>query len=348
LLQRGNFAAGWDEYTWRSKAASTARLRPVSLRHWDGAALDGRTVFVQPEAALEDEILFASCLPDLIGRARRVVLACDPRLTSLLSRSFPTAIVHSRDAAAGTAAVKVSNACDVQIAAGDLPRSFRRTEAKFPQRASYLAADQAQTEHWQHRFSDLGDGLKVGLVWKPEGLPATSRAPAWQQWRGVLNVPGVQFIGLPAAAQPAAFAAAQSQWGVAIHSCGPIDGLDDLAARMAALDLVITVDDPAAHLAGALGTPVWTLLSYAWGWRWMLARDSAPSYGSLWYPNMRLFRPRRPSAWPEMMTRVRQALVELAADRAADCREVRRDLPHGLNAPRQGQAAPHRGELAWP
>jgi hypothetical protein len=288
-------------------------------------------VQIEAEPKLDDDILFASCLPDLLCRARRVVLACDPRLAPLLARSFPTAIVQPRDAQ-----VEPID-CDVQLAIGDLPRIYRRQMADFPQRLSYLVADRARTADWQERFAELGDGLKVGVLWKSKTAETAGEIAAWDQWRRILSVAGIQFISLQADAPASQLEAARVADAASLGKVSA--NLDELAAQLAALDLLISIDDIAAHLAGALGTPVWTLLNYAWGWRWMLDRDDSP-----WYPSMRLFRPRRINAWPEMMDRVRHALIDLVAgDIDARC-----DDAHPLVAPPRARSVSHRGEMAWP
>jgi tetratricopeptide (TPR) repeat protein len=276
-LLAGDFERGWDGYELR-RLNSERHQSTLGIPEWDGTPLAGRTLCVTREQGLGDEIMFASLLPEVMANAQRVLVECDPRLVPLFQRSFPGAVVFpSRpDGSAPEYA-------DVAVGAGSLPRFLRRHASSFPHHGGYLRADPARVEHWRQRLSALGPGLKVGVSWTG-GVRKTRRALRsleLSQWAPILLAPGVRFVSLQYTAGAAAEAAAS---GVQ-HWQEAIDNLEDTAALVCALDLVVSVCTSVVHLAGALGRPAWVLTPFAPEWRYGVAGESM-----LWYPSVRLFR----------------------------------------------------------
>jgi tetratricopeptide (TPR) repeat protein/polysaccharide pyruvyl transferase WcaK-like protein len=303
-LTDGEFRRGWKKYEWRffRKGESPP---PFSSPRWDGTPLTGRTILVAAEQGVGDEIMFASCLPEVIDQAGRCIVECDGRLVPLFTRSFPQARVIAR---VGDESQLCGEHIDVHVPIGSLPMHFRTDLISFPVRRSYLTPDPELAKGWHTRYRGLGEGLKVGISWRggKEVLVRLQRSTALPQWQKVFSVPSVQFINLQYGACEEELKAMGKTLGVTIHDwddADPLRDLDGFAAQIAALDLVISVDNATVHMAGALGVPVWVLLPFSGDWRWMREYDDTP-----WYPAMRLFRQDAPGEWHGPFARVASLL----------------------------------------
>jgi tetratricopeptide (TPR) repeat protein/ADP-heptose:LPS heptosyltransferase len=311
-LLAGDFAMGWQAYEWRERAGVVPLDRYPQPR-WQGESLEGQTILVHAEQGIGDEILFASCLPDLIARAGRCVVVCEPRLEKLFARSFPRATVHGFARRRDRAGATLSEPIDKQAPAGSLPLYLRQSRAAFPLRQRFLVAGPEARAEWRKRFDSLGSGLKVGISWRAGGRPLErrKRTTGLEQWQEIFAVPGVQFINLQYGESDDEIAAARDELGVTIHDLAdgdPLFDMDAFAAKVAALDLVVSVGNATVHLAGALGVPTWTLLPKVPGWRWMIEGDQ-----SLWYSSVRLFRQRERGEWALVFANIAAALRQLSA-----------------------------------
>jgi len=303
-LKQGDFRRGWPEYEWRFRHEWPSRELPVPV--WDGSPSPDTTVLVTSEQGIGDMVMFASCLPDLIGQSQRTIVECDHRLLPLFARSFPAAefvaspIEKNRE--------ELLHDVDVQVSLGSLPRFFRSAESSIPRTGGYLWAEPAAVERWRRRYGESGDGLKVGISWRggKDRQTRSRRSIPLQQWEPILSFPGVRFVNLQYGDSADERHAAEQRLHRTIHhwdACNPLRDLDDFAAQIAALDLVLSVDNSTVHLAAALGRPVWVLLPFACDWRWMTGRDDTP-----WYPTVKLFRQRDHGDWDEVIRRVGQRL----------------------------------------
>lgn len=312
LLRMGRFADGWSAYHWRWKRKVLRRTFPGP--EWDGSDLSACKVFVYAEQGIGDEIMFASCLPDVISHAAQCLIECDRRLVTLLARSFPAASVTARPLQIREAdgvrqrTNSRSPRFDVHVAIGSLPKFFRMNEASFPRTTRYLVPDAKAVQAWRARFETHGDRPRIGISWRGGAEPDARRrrSTRLEQWRQILTLPGFTFVNLQYGDCREELAAAKSMFGVTVHDwpdADPLIDLDNFAARIAALDLVISVDNSTVHMAGAVGTTVWTLLPFASDWRWMRDREDSP-----WYPSMRLIRPQTPDDWDDVFVRVCQEL----------------------------------------
>eukprot|EP00913_Durusdinium_trenchii_P022848 g21452.t1 len=309
-LQRGDYAKGWAEYEWRWRRSAKDRKRPAGVE-WDGTALKGKAVYVYNEQGIGDELMFASCLPELLKQgAAGVRVECDPRLAPLLKRSFPAIQFLPRH---GTEVLQVptceQSVEEVQVALGSLPKAFRSTIADFPNDRGYLHADPTHTDAWRQRYRALGDGIAIGISWRggKDETVRRRRSTTLEQWRPVFEQAGAHLINLQYGECRADIERAEKTMGVEIvdwPDADPLRDLDGFAAKIAALDLVISVDNSTVHMAGALGIPVWTLLPATADWRWQTGRDDSP-----WYPGMRLFRQPVFGDWESVF---RQVADELA------------------------------------
>jgi hypothetical protein len=307
LLLTGNFEEGWQRYSWRWKTEEQheAKNYAFSKKVWDGSSL--KSIFVYAEQGIGDEIFFASCLPDITAQADHCVIACDERLVPLFERTFPSciAIQHFDPDNVYPATLPP---VDYKAAMGSLPKYVRPDLVSFPKQAGYLIPDNEKVEKWRTRYNQLGAGLKIGISWfgGKKNTDRLARSIALSRWEPLLRIPGVSFINLQYAPWQEELMKVEADLGIRIYSwrdADPWSDLDDFAAQIAALDLVISIDNSTVHMAGALGVPVWTLLPYVPDWRWMLNREDSP-----WYPSMRLFRQPSPGAWDEVIAGIKAEL----------------------------------------
>ena len=305
-LQLGHFAAGWDDYEARHALQGTLRSRNLPAEaDWQGQPLTGRTVTVYGEQGLGDQIMFASCLPQLLAEAAQCEIHCDPRLQALFQRSFPSAAVKSASQHAAPAASVRARATDIRIGVGSLPCRYRRSSSDFPMHEGYLVPNAASVDRWRERLVGLGPGLKVGISWRGGTRATRGFLRSIDLARlAVLNLPGCRFVDLQYGdtASERGDVARELGWQLN-HWPEGIDDIDQCAALVAALDLVVTVQTAVAHLAGALGKPVWIVVPVAPEWRYMAREDTLP-----WYPSARLFRQPQEGDWSSVIGAVEQAL----------------------------------------
>ncbi|WP_175426530.1 tetratricopeptide repeat protein [Azospirillum brasilense] len=302
LLLRGELEAGFREYEWRTRLADrqvTPRGLPTPV--WAGGNPDGLTILLHDEQGLGDGIQFVRYAPLLRRRGARVIVECDDRLVRLF------ATLPGVDGVVGRSDATPPH--DAHAALLSLPHCLDTTLATVPAEVPYLHAEPALTTAWAMRLGPR-TGLRVGLVWagNPEFKDDRRRSPGLAALRPLLDVPGVAVFGL--------------QMGAGrqdLDRCGPLPSsftdlgaeiadFADTAAIMENLDLVISSCTAPAHLAGALGRPVWTLLPDIADWRWLERGDTSP-----WYPTMRLFRQTRSGDWTSVVAGVREALEQLVA-----------------------------------
>ena len=297
-----DYDKGWKEYEWRLlKKDNTPRHFPQP--RWNGSPLKGKTLLVYAEQGVGDEIMFASCLPDVISLGGHCVLECDKRLMPLFSRSFPEVKLIPRPSLNEPTKTELP-AADMKIAIGSLPLYFRPGRSSFSQQKSYLKPDKEKVEIWRARFKELGEGLKVGISWQGGRKPRIKlmRSIPLEQWSQVFSLQGVQFINLQYGDRAEELKNIKKTQDVTIHDwqdADPMKDLDNFAAQIAALDLVISVDNSTVHMAGALGVPVWALLPFVSDWRWMQDFEDTP-----WYESVRLYRQRSPGDWESVLENV--------------------------------------------
>ena len=306
LLGAGEFARGWDEYEWRLRVPGSGLRRNFPFPPWQGEDLAARTLFVYSEQGIGDEVMFASCFRELQAAAGHCVLESSRRLSALFERSFPGATLLARDRSRTPDWTRLPR-IDLQVAAGSVARILRRSLEDFAARTPYLVADSARVAHWRERLSQLGAGLKVGLVWTG-GLPGTLRAArslSLEALRPVVELPGAAFVSiefLDCAPEVEAFnrrGGARVQWWPEA-----VKTIDETAALLDGLDLVLSVTTASAHIAGALGKPVWVMVPTLPTWRYMWRGERTP-----WYPTMRIFRGRGERPAEALVAEVREALA---------------------------------------
>ena len=308
LLARGDFERGWTEYEARKETPGFPQAA-VAAPEWDGSDLSGKRIAIYPEQGLGDEIMFASCVPDVLYRARSATLVCHPKLERLYRRSFPAAtVLAQRDG------IKLPAEVDWSARIGSLPRFLRSDLARFPAHDGYLRADPERVRYWRERLAALPGKRKVGIAWRG-GLPSTRRnlrSIPLAEWDAVLGVPDVDFVSLQHTDCADEIAAAEESMNARVHHWPEaLADYDETAALVSALDLVVSVQTAMVHLCGALGVPAWALIPETPEWRYGESGESMP-----WYPSVRLVRKAAGEAWPAVIARVAQRLA--APDRDAN------------------------------
>jgi Flp pilus assembly protein TadD len=291
LLAQGDFDRGWREYEWRLAPDRGKQRVPVpSLPYpqWAGEDLAGKSIIVWGEQGVGDQIQFAGLTPELLERADRCTVLCLPKLVALFSRSFPKAGVTAKIVPA-----EMAQRFDFQCAAASLARWLRPTLASFPDRRNYLVAGQSRVGYWRGRFAALGDGLKIGFSWRSHNMQGERALSCTElgQWAALFSIPGVHWICLQYDECRRELKEARARFGVTLHELAEVDMFDDLdetAAVISALDLVISAPTTVSVLAAALGIETWQL---TFGADW----QTHGTQHNPWYPALRRF----PRAWNE-------------------------------------------------
>ncbi len=309
LLAAHDFERGWQDYEWRFMSENLGPPRLIPHRPWRGEALEGKSLLVTADQGLGDQIMFASCLPEVSSRAASTVVECDMRLEPLFRRSFPQVrVIGSLQTPVPPWLAEVGER-DFHAGSGSLPRYLRKRAADFPEHQGYLRAEPRRVAHWRERLAALGPGLKVGLSWRG-GTPATRkrlRSIELSDLRSLCETPGCRFVSLQygkCAPEIADFVAAT---GLALeHWQEAIDDYDETAALCSALDLTISVCTSVIHLNGALGRPTWILVPSAPEWRYGFTGERM-----LWYPSVKLYRQKESSSWDPVLNQIRADLAGL-------------------------------------
>lgn len=302
LLLKGDFAAGWQQFEsrWDTQDYDTP-LRTYPQPLWHGDDLPGR-LLIWGEQGVGDEIMFAGLVPDVVRAGHRCVLDCDPRLKPLFARSFPNVQVISGYDPARDLELDIA----AHLSSGSLPGLFRTSNESFAEATSpYLFADPAKRQRFRSSYDD--GRLLVGLAWHTTNRKSGSvRSIDLSLFAPLFSLPSIRWISLQYGdhdrIQDEADAARVPL--LIEREIDQFKDMDSFAAQIAAMDLVVTIDNSTAHLAAALGVPTWILLPFAPDWRWLLAGDVSP-----WYPPMRLFRQHRIGDWHSVLLRVEYALA---------------------------------------
>lgn len=304
LLKQGFLREGWVEYEWRKRTPLSAfRRNTFPQPEWDGSPLGSRTVLLYAEQGLGDVLQFVRFAP-LAAASGRVVLRVYPSLVRLLA-SIPgvAQVISSEDPLPEF---------DCHLPLMSLPKVMGVGLAEIPAQVPYLHPDAEDLAAWAARLAGL-DGLKVGLVWAGDPRPDEPganrmdrrRSMALDQLSELAGIPGITLVSL----QKGAASRQVQHPSVGMHLVDYMDEVRDFAdtaALIANLDLVISVDTSVAHLAGALGRPVWILSRLDGCWRWLDGREDSP-----WYPTARLFHQTHWGDWSPAVSRLAEALKRL-------------------------------------
>lgn len=292
LLLEGNYEEGWEEYQWRWQSQALGHTRrDFDQPSWEGEALAGRTLMVYVEQGLGDAIQFARFIPMIEKDGGRVIVECQEAQMRLFSRIDGVDAVYP--------VMHCGEDFDLQLPLMDLARIFRVTVDSIPQELPYLTAPDSCDIKLE------GEGKKVGLVWggRPQHEKDEQRSIPLKALAPLFDVEGISWFSLQKGDQVVELEGVDFP---IVNLDVQIKDFDDTAAIMNQLDLVITVDSAPAHLAGALGRPVWIMDRKFPDWRWLLGREDSP-----WYPTLRIFRQKELYDWSGVIHAVATALKAL-------------------------------------
>lgn len=298
-LKQGDFERGWHHQgrRWSQHEARRFRSR-LEAPLWRGEPLAGKRLFVRMEQGLGDQVMFASMVPDLLAMGARCVLECSPRLESLFRRSFPQAEIFPAQPGRIPQGV-----VDYYCPMSSLGEFLRSEWSRFPEHHGYLAADPQRRARWRARLDALGRGAKVGISWRggTDRTDRTIRSTALPDWMPVLSAPGVRCVSVQYGDCLAELEAHRRSGAPELpHWPEAGSDMEECAALLAELDLLVSVTTTAIHVAGALARPAWVLVPSRPGWRYLKSGDRLP-----WYPaSLRLIRQQPDEEWPAVLQRV--------------------------------------------
>lgn len=299
LLLKGKLKAGFEDFEsrWERSNAPPKTFVPYS-QQWSGQNLNGQRILVWDEQGLGDLIQFSRYLLRLVEVGAEVTLLCRKNMQRLL-RSLPQPVRFIN-------AIDPDEKFAFQSALLSLPRGFQTTLETIPAPTPYLHAEPDLAARWAKRIGN--EGFRIGICWHGNALINLKRSVPLACFAPLAALPGVRLISLMK--DQGAITAATSDGDFVVESLGDEfdagpDAFIDCAAAMAGLDLIITSDTAIAHLAGALGRPVFLALKHVPDWRWLMERTDCP-----WYPTMQLFRQSEKDDWRSVFERIAVAVRE--------------------------------------
>jgi tetratricopeptide (TPR) repeat protein len=297
LLKMGRMSEAWAEFEWRTHEWAPAPGR----RTWDGSPLNGASIVMRPEQGFGDTIQFVRYAALLKSRAGagRVIVECHRDLKTIMQTVRGVDAVHTPDDPPADA--------QIEIWMMSLPHLFRTTLDTVPADVPYLSHDPKRADEMRPLIKDA-KGLNVGLVWagNPDYPADRERSMAFDTIVPLTTIEGVTPVSLQRGVAQQRDAARVAQAGM-INLADACKNVADLAAAISLVDVVVTVDTLAGHLAGALARPVRTMIPHDAHWLWMTGRTDSP-----WYPTLRLFRQPTPGDWDAVIRDVAQELKMIA------------------------------------
>ena len=304
-LRQGRYAEGWPAHEWRWDFRELRlRRRHFAAPQWRGEKLNGETILLHAEQGLGDTLQFVRYAPLVAERGGRVVLEVPPRLVRLLQGLPGVSRVVGRGEPLGDFAWH----CPLM----SLPLAFGTTVDTIPRRVPYVRADEEEVRAARQRWT--GTGLRVGIAWagNPQYRSDEQRSMPLLALMPLAGVPGITWFSLQMGTACGQMRTVGERFPL-IDASSTSRDLEETAALVATLDLVITVDTAMAHLAGAMGVPLWVVLPHLADWRWMEERADSP-----WYPGARLFRQPAPGDWASAVERMRGELERWISGRMGD------------------------------
>ena len=300
LLTLGDFKNGWEEYEWRWRTKVTAPMQDFPRPLWLGETDPrGKTVLLHADQGFGDTIQFARYAPMLAAKGARVVLQVFAPVKELLSGLEGVERVVARG--------EPLQDFDCHCPLSSLPRAFGTRLENIPAGIPYLRASADRIAKWQTLLNPAA-GVRVGLTWSGNRGSRRHRLRSISLARllPLLSAPGVRFVSLQKD-MPDEDARTLAGLPQVTHIGDRLADFADTAAAVSLLDLVISIDTSVAHLAGAMGKPVWLMLLLTQDWRWLLEREDSP-----WYPSARLFRQTSVGDWDSVIERVRTELLRFS------------------------------------
>ena len=353
LLALGNLQDGWEAMEFRT-VATFGTWERHHLPVWNGNTENDETVLAYSEEGIAADLMFASCLPDLIDSAGHCVIECNESLHGLFRRSFPRALlVDNTPETVGSVHIEPATSLnptgvvhdetyrtknpwglsiDKQIAFGSLPRYFRNAEEDFPLKKAYLVPDKPRVERWARNLAGIGSAAKVGILWQGSWTAETESQTALplRELREMMlrNQSNAAWICLQhgTAQKEAATLCRNSPLQIHIFKEAFQYDLDEAAALITALDLVITPPGYVAHLAGALGVNTWLVLPERADWRWNLCGGNL-----LWHRSMLVFRQQYNQSWTDVFNEVENHLQTFLSARRPPEENMEENVPVSIS-----------------
>ena len=312
LFSSGNIGSSWSEYDYRPKKEGITEkynhiLQDIAV--WNPESVnDCKELILLPEQGIGDEVMFAGIIQQVCESFKGdITLACDERLIDIYQRSFTNVSVTS------LSQLKPKDS-SYKLHIGDLTKHFCKTIYDFKPVGSYLSADESLIEHFSDKYSEL-KGLKIGIAWK-SGNPQQGkcRSIPLESWKDIFATPECHFFDLQYGDNKEEIDEFISLTGnTLIHDSevNQLEELENFIALISNLDLVITIDNSTAHIAGALGIPTWVMLPFACDWRWMRKRPD-----SIWYKSLRLYRQSSIGNWEDVIKEISNDLKNNKLDNA--------------------------------
>ena len=294
LLLSGRLKEGWEEYEWRLKFSEFGY--PSNQTLWDGEDIKEKTLLLCAEQGFEDTIQFIRYAPLIADRKIQVLVACQKELESLLWQIKGV----NRVIPFGQSLPPFDFQCHLL----SLPRIFDTTLSNIPSNVPYISVRPSALRQWKDKIEDKESKLRIGIAWAgdPSHRKNHLRSLVLSDFLPLLQRKDIGFYKLQKDTYEEQKLTLNGELPIIDYSY-LITDFSDTAAFIENLDLIISVDTSVAHLAGALGKTVWTLLPYVPDWRWMLDREDSP-----WYPTMRLFRQPSPGDWGSVIKRVAEEI----------------------------------------
>ncbi|WP_374308389.1 tetratricopeptide repeat protein [Dongia sp.] len=340
LFKFGDFKQGLELYRKRWKRQNRDPREgwwAIDAPAWQGEVLREGALQIWTEQGIGDLVMFAGFFAPLADFAPRVMIESISRFRRLFERSFPWAEIYQRDQLEQGFVQKR----DVRAHAptGDLPLLLNCDLENLPQRQGYLVPDAAMMWRLRERYRARFPGKTiVGISWRSGNKSSsTTRSAELEHWRKILTRLDLGFVSLQYGSVESEVAAVNDRFGADIlvdPEIDPLMDLDAFAAQVAAVDLVISVDNSTVHFAGGLGKPCWVLLPFVADWRWLRDRSD-----TIWYDSLRLFRQKSPDAWGDLMDDLARALShERLSENAALLSFMHRAAKQAANAPASNDA----------
>ncbi|MBF0194184.1 MAG: tetratricopeptide repeat protein [Magnetococcales bacterium] len=312
-LVNGDFINGWKNYSWRWKIDQFdfKRYDKHKQKLWKGEDIANKRTLVWSEQGIGESIIFSSIIADLVKLKADVVLECDKRLIPLFSRSINSIkCVKKQDPKIINAQ---NNEFDFIVPEGDLCRWLRPDINSFPKSDAHLIADQKLKKSLRKKYQKKNKKLLVGISWNSKNSNHKNKSITLKQLRPLLGIKGVTFVNLQYGETKDELKESTKKTGVKIITDNTVDQMKDLdsfAAQIAAMDLVVTISNTTAHMAGALGVPTLLMLDKSPLWYWLLKGKNSP-----WYSSIRLFRQKKLGEWKDVITEVKQEVEKFAVQK---------------------------------
>jgi tetratricopeptide (TPR) repeat protein/ADP-heptose:LPS heptosyltransferase len=312
MLKLGNFQKGWAHNEWRWAKSIASQTHTFNIPEWQGETLEGKRLLVWCEQGVGDQIMFATVISDLLAWTEHIAWECDSRLAPLFNRSTPAVnFIERSTSTQNKPMLKIWPSSDYHIPAGSLAKILRDDISKFPKQNNFLQADKDKTEAIRNIYKkQFPEKLLIGISWRggtSAGTNKYTRSLKHSEMQTLSALSNVQFINLQYGNTEEELASLTGI-GLDIYNdkdINPLISIDDQAAQISALDLILTIDNTTVHLAGALGMPTYLLLPADPDWRWGLEQET-----SYWYPSVEFIRNPSANNW---LSAIETAITKISA-----------------------------------